>query len=148
MKESEISLPDTNIFVHYIRDDEVKERVEAEFGLLSAKVKPFCSQIVEAEILSLAMLFGWGKGKRGELQSLFDRCQRISIDLPGMNEAYVAIDNYNIQIGRKMGKNDIWIAATACITGATLLTTDHDFDHLDSVFLRRVWIEPHHLIDY
>jgi predicted nucleic acid-binding protein len=36
-----------------------------------------------------------------------------------------------------MGKNDIWIAATVNVTGATLLTTDQDFDHLDGVFLAR-----------
>jgi tRNA(fMet)-specific endonuclease VapC len=31
---------------------------------------------------------------------------------------------------RNMGKNDIWIAATARVLGATLLTTDKDFNHL------------------
>ncbi|MEQ1745905.1 MAG: hypothetical protein ABMA02_10790 [Saprospiraceae bacterium] len=36
---------------------------------------------------------------------------------------------------RNMGKNDLWIAASASILGATLLTTDGDFDHLDGVFL-------------
>jgi len=41
-----------------------------------------------------------------------------------------------------MGKNDLWIAATAHVTGATLLTTDKDFDHLDPQFLVRVWINP------
>ncbi len=41
-----------------------------------------------------------------------------------------------------MGKNDLWIAATANATGALLLTTDKDFDHLDGAFLNRVWIDP------
>jgi len=36
---------------------------------------------------------------------------------------------------RNMGKNDLWIAATTSVLGATLLTTDADFDHLDEVFL-------------
>ncbi len=36
---------------------------------------------------------------------------------------------------RNMGKNDLWIAATAHILGAKLLTTDGDFNHLDGVFL-------------
>jgi tRNA(fMet)-specific endonuclease VapC len=34
-----------------------------------------------------------------------------------------------------MGKNDLWIAATASVLSATLLTTDKDFDHLKDVFL-------------
>lgn len=36
---------------------------------------------------------------------------------------------------RNMGKNDIWIAATASVLDATLLTTDNDFDHLHGEFL-------------
>lgn len=37
---------------------------------------------------------------------------------------------------RNMGKNDIWIAATASVLGAVLLTTDNDFDHLQDEFLQ------------
>lgn len=36
-----------------------------------------------------------------------------------------------------MGKNDLWIAATAYVTGATLLTTDADFDHLPTELFAR-----------
>lgn len=41
-----------------------------------------------------------------------------------------------------MGQNDMWIAATAKATGATLLTTDRDFDHLQGEHIRRVWLDP------
>ena len=41
---------------------------------------------------------------------------------------------------RNMGKNDLWIAATASILGATLITTDQDFDHLNGVYLDLVKI--------
>ena len=34
----------------------------------------------------------------------------------------------------KMGKNDIWIAATAKITNSKLITSDNDFDHLDGEY--------------
>ncbi len=37
---------------------------------------------------------------------------------------------------RNMGKNDLWIAATASVLDATLLTTDNDFDHLQNEFLQ------------
>ena len=43
---------------------------------------------------------------------------------------------------RNMGKNDIWIAATASVLDATLLTTDKDFDHLNNEFLNVVWLDP------
>ncbi|MCY7311131.1 MAG: hypothetical protein LH619_10160, partial [Chitinophagaceae bacterium] len=35
----------------------------------------------------------------------------------------------------KTGKNDLWIAATANVAGATLLTTDNDFNHLDKTYI-------------
>jgi tRNA(fMet)-specific endonuclease VapC len=36
---------------------------------------------------------------------------------------------------RNMGKNDVWIAATASVLQIPLLTTDADFQHLDTVYL-------------
>jgi len=33
-----------------------------------------------------------------------------------------------------MGKNDLWIAATAYALEAVLLTTNGDFDHLHNLF--------------
>ena len=34
-----------------------------------------------------------------------------------------------------MGKNDLWIAATASAFDITLVTTDRDFDHLNEEFI-------------
>lgn len=42
----------------------------------------------------------------------------------------------------KMGKNDLWIAATAVVENAELITTDKDFIHLDGEFLTV------HYVDY
>jgi len=36
---------------------------------------------------------------------------------------------------RNMGKNDIWIAATALALNAELITTDKDFNHLNAVLV-------------
>lgn len=35
---------------------------------------------------------------------------------------------------RNMGKNDLWIAATAALTNSALLTLDRDYKHLDGMF--------------
>jgi tRNA(fMet)-specific endonuclease VapC len=40
-----------------------------------------------------------------------------------------------------MGKNDLWIAATAAVLECPLLTTDKDFQHLDEVYFEVVTIE-------
>ncbi len=45
-------------------------------------------------------------------------------------------------MGRTMGENDLRIAAAANVTGAMILTTDLDFDHLDPTFLPVDWIDP------
>ena len=68
--------------------------------------------------------------------------QSQSIDDYEILRMYAVIDAYSESIGQSMGKNDLWIAATAAVTGATLLTTDRDFDKLAPRFLAREWIDP------
>lgn len=41
-----------------------------------------------------------------------------------------------------MGKNDLWIAATALAEGATILTADQDFDHLHPHILTHEYVDP------
>lgn len=41
---------------------------------------------------------------------------------------------------RNMGKNDIWIAATASTFDLKLVTTDKDFEHLDGVYTDLLYI--------
>ena len=41
-----------------------------------------------------------------------------------------------------MGKNDIWIAATALYANMPLLTTDKDFKFLDGGLLQVRWVDP------
>ena len=50
---------------------------------------------------------------------------------------YSEIDAWSRSQGRRMGKNDVWIAATASVAGAMLMTTDGDLDHLHPVHLTR-----------
>ncbi len=40
-----------------------------------------------------------------------------------------------------MGKNDLWIAATSSIYDLISLTTDKDFNHLDSEYLNLEYID-------
>ncbi len=67
---------------------------------------------------------------------------RVSIDDAEIIRAYSVIDAHSQRRGQPLGKNDAWIAATASVTGARLLTTDKDFDRLDPIFLQRDWIDP------
>ena len=40
-----------------------------------------------------------------------------------------------------MCDNDLWIAATTSALNATLITTDKDFDHLDGIFLKVIYVD-------
>jgi predicted nucleic acid-binding protein len=35
------------------------------------------------------------------------------VEIPGITDAYGEIDHYSLGVGRTMGKNDLWIGATA-----------------------------------
>ena len=66
----------------------------------------------------------------------------MPLELQGIAEAYAELEVYTQSQGAKLGQNDLWIAATAKVTGATLLTTDRDFDSLDGVHIHRIWLDP------
>jgi predicted nucleic acid-binding protein len=68
---------------------------------------------------------------------LISHFAQVPLEYPRLIDAYAAIDAWSLQKGRAIGKNDIWIAVAATVTGVRLLTTDSDFDHLDGVFLGR-----------
>lgn len=65
----------------------------------------------------------------------------MDINHPDILSAYGELDDLSERAGRPMGKNDLWIAATAKVSGATLLTTDGDFDHLDPAHLTRIRVD-------
>ena len=61
-------------------------------------------------------------------------CYKL-IDCYSKNKLPDLTGNYKSGSHYIMGKNDIWIGATALILNATLVTTDKDFDHLHQVVL-------------
>lgn len=133
---------DTNILIAYIRGGKLGQRIEATYQLLAASRPPLISIVTEGEVRSLAQRNNWGAAKQQQMENLLGTLLRVSLDAPRLIAAYADIDAYSERRGRSMGKNDVWIAATANVTTATLLTTDKDFDHLDPSYLSRVWIDP------
>ena len=70
----------------------------------------------------------------------------VPLDSEDVIEAYAEIDAYSQGkhpekplpkgiTARNMGKNDLWIAATAYALGAKFFTTDKDFTHLQDTYL-------------
>jgi tRNA(fMet)-specific endonuclease VapC len=126
---------DTNILVHMVRGDQTGQQVKSIYEPLMATPRPSICIVTDGELRSLSAQFEWGEQKSTQALFLLSYFMRINIDAVKILEAYAAIDNYSLRMGRSMGKNDLWIAAAASVKGAILLTTDDDFDHLDGVFL-------------
>jgi len=135
-------LLDTNVLVHYVRGSEVWIRVRDKYQPLLIHPCPIISVVTVGEIRSLALQWNWGEKKIDQMVFALGFFKTLTIDEPEVIRAYAIIDAYCEQNGQSLGKNDIWIAATAAVTGAHLLTTDRDFDRLTPRFFTRDWIDP------
>lgn len=135
-------LLDTNILVHQVRRDAIGARIQRVYTPLLVMPQPIISVVTEGELRSLAFQLGWGQEKTDQAHYLLSYFQRATIETDEILQAYTLIDTFSERMGRSMGKNDLWIAATAHVIGATLLSTDKDFDHLDGQFLKREWVDP------
>ena len=135
-------LLDTNIIVALMRANALGRHVEATYGLSPSLNRSLISVVTEGEMLSLTRQFAWGKAKIAALEALLNQLVWIDIDDHQILDAYGELDHESLNLGRRMGQNDVWIAATARVSGMTLLTTDRDFDHLQGIWLDRIWIDP------
>lgn len=128
---------DTNIVLAYIRQSPQYLNAESRLNLTADDAQLIVSVVTVGEIRVLAQRNGWGEKKTAQLDSFIEQTLFIvdvSSGAPELLDAYVEIDCFSK--GRSMGKNDLWIAATAAVTGASLVTTDGDFDHLGDVFFQ------------
>src|SRR5579884_308015 len=134
-------LLDTNILVHLIRGKAVGVAIDRHFNLRAGLNRCVISVVTVGEMQSLAGKWKWGVKKLETLQSVLDELVWIDINHPAILTAYGELDHLSNRAGRPMGKNDVWIAATVSVSGATLLTTDGDFDHLHPVSLNRIRVD-------
>jgi predicted nucleic acid-binding protein len=118
--------------------------MDEKFNLLSAMSTSIISVVTEGELKSLALQSKWGQPKLKRLDALLQKFLIADIHVAQIVEAYAEIDAFSQgklllkPLGmspRNMGKNDLWIAATASVLGVPLLTTDKDFTHLDGQYL-------------
>lgn len=143
MSNSALFLLDTNIFLACTRQSSpISHLVESTYNLSRLINVPLISVITKGEILAIALRNGWQQKRRDTLLVLYANLVPVNIDRDELVEAYAEIQVYSQRQGRPMGENDVWIAATARVTQATLLTTDTDFDHLCPALLWRDGINP------
>ncbi len=135
-------LLDTSILMAYIRFGPLGQYIDAVYDLYTVQPQPTISVVTEGEIRALALKLNWGQAKVTDMERLLAVLTVIPLPFGGVLDAYARIDTHCERNGLALGKNDLWIAATAHVTGATLLTSDADFDPLDGVFLQRLWVDP------
>ncbi|WP_291725918.1 PIN domain-containing protein, partial [Bernardetia sp.] len=103
------------------------------------------SCVYPTEMKSLGRQRKWSVQKYQNVNEWLRKFLIVPIESEDILEIYSQIDAYSqgkldgnpLPTGlsaRNMGKNDIWIAATAHILEATLITMDKDFEHLDKFY--------------
>ena len=129
-------LLDTNLVIAHIRQGEL---VPAE---------TLISVVIAAELEAFALKADWGYQKVYVMRSILERFRPIAI-AEALIPTYAFLYAYSqgklketpLPAGltaRNMGKNDLWLAATALYLDEELHTTDNDFDHLAPAGVRVV----------
>lgn len=139
---SDLYLFDTNILIHLVRESSLGDYVRQKYRPLVADPRPLISVVTEGELRSLAHQWKWGAHRKDQMRFFLRHLHRAPVDAEDVFEAYAMIDAFSESTGHPMGKNDLWIAAAANATGATIVTTDTDFDHLQPDFFSVDWIDP------
>lgn len=130
---------DTNILVYIIKRDPAIASLEQEIASDTNNLL-LISIASKGEIESLALKLKWGEKRLQQLEIFLKQFIIVPIDSNQIVKAYSEIDAFSqgkhptlklAGSARNMGKNDLWIAATAMVTNATLVTSDRDFDHLN-----------------
>jgi tRNA(fMet)-specific endonuclease VapC len=135
-------LLDTNVVVELARNRALGQRINRDFGLQDRPERPLISVVTVGEVHGLADYWRWGPDKVTGLVNLLQQLLVVGLRQGDIVHRYASISAHCTRSGLAVGDNDRWIAATASAAGATLLTSDRDFDPLHPEFVNRVWIDP------
>ena len=136
-------LLDTSAIVHYLKFGTVYNRISEDFCPFNNKNTALISIVTLGELKSLLLRNNWDRGKIKQLNNVLSMCISVPISSEIINlyseiDAFSQGKNKTFKLDvpvRSMGKNDIWIAATASVLSAKLITIDKDFSHLAADYL-------------
>jgi tRNA(fMet)-specific endonuclease VapC len=129
-------LPDTNILIYLSKNSQL---VSSKIAINTNTDKVYISVVVLAELRSISLQNNWSQARLEVNEDLKDTYTQIDSYSQRRNSSF---QSYPFNTPRNMGKNDLWIAATASLLNLTLVTTDADFDHLHNVFINIKYIPP------
>lgn len=141
---------DTSAIVHVLRNTVNGKALNSYLDEYPEDYSLLISVATVGELDSLKLQQKWSESRCLNLEKFLNDITIINIE----NADKALIDNYamldafslrkipdksgDLKYGSAigMGKNDLWIAATAVTMDATLITSDGDFDHLHDIFLK------------
>lgn len=118
---------DTNILLMYMRAGPTGQEIERIYRLRQRPYRPLICEVTIGEMLSLARQFNWGNKRIQRMHGLLKEVVSIDISSQEVMNTYARIDDLCRRNGWSLGKNDVWIAASALAAEAHLLTMDKDF---------------------
>jgi tRNA(fMet)-specific endonuclease VapC len=124
-------LPDTNAFIALLKGD------AGVAALLDDASEVLLSAIVLGELTYGALNSRRVEDNLGRLRDLHARCVFVPVE-EGVVRQYGATRIALKRKGQPIPENDLWIAATAIHSGATLLTDDEHFDVVEGLTLERI----------
>lgn len=137
-------LLDTNIIIIYSRENKLAINIEDQYNLLAERNNLYISIVTLGEIDAFIKKNNIGERKKKKIDRLLSSIYKIGLeyseliskygDIDAFSQGKTKIKNVNLT-SRNMGKNDLWIAATASHFNLKLLTTDKDFTHLKDVYV-------------
>lgn len=138
---------DTWVLVHLCRDKDLGRAIERRYGLRGRAMTPVISIVTVGEMYAFARRADWGDRRREQLDDILSQLVVVDISLRPVLDAYADISTLLRSRGRKAGHNDRWIAATARVLDAVVLTGDRDFEPLHPEIITCEWIDERLLLD-
>ena len=121
---------DTGMLLGFTRGQQWAKAAFDRLELHDPETTVFTSVICHGEMLALAEKRGWGASRRRELDGVLYGLPRLDVGKGGILKAYALVDAWTHgrpvaapndapppKPARSMGKNDLWIAATAHASG-------------------------------
>ena len=109
-------LLDTNVVLHATREiSPVSNAIDAQFHLSSSRFRPAICEVSIGELLAFVRSTKWGDKRKARLDKQIERSLVIPISHPGVHERWAEMSSALQATGITIGKNDIWIAATASV---------------------------------
>jgi tRNA(fMet)-specific endonuclease VapC len=142
-------LLDTNIVLQIVKSSHlgsIKKTINPERRMIYTSIASV------GELKSMALQNRWEAKKMQSFNQALDELVVIEVN-ESLANIYAEIDafsqrrnssytEYPFTTPRNMGKNDLWIAATAALLGLKLITTDADFNHLNGIFFEVQCLKP------